>query len=284
MPTLDKIKNRISSIKSTSKITKAMELVATAKIKKARENFDKTSSYYQEVINNVVDIADKIKRTKSKFLIKQDGKTIWIVLSSDLGLCGGYNIKNFKELKAQYKAGDAILAVGLKAQSLSRTNNIEFEQGYSQIIGSFTVDNAQNIVDDAVKLFTDKDSNFTSIKLIASQFINNVTFEPETINLIPISVDNLESTKEKIKSSAPTKFEQEPDEIVSKIAPMFMVYSLYAKVQEAKLIEQASRRLAMEAATKNAKELLDDLKIQYNQKRQANITQEISEIIAGSNS
>ena len=283
MPTLDKIKTRISSVKSTSKITKAMELVATAKIRRARENFDKTQSYYQILIDNVADIADKIEEKKSRYLSQEPGNTIWIILSSDLGLCGGYNSNNVKMLKEHYKKGDAILAVGLKAQSLLRTQNLKFEHGYSQIVNHFSTQDAIKVANDALNLFN-QNKGYSSIKLIASKFINNATFEPESINLIPILQENLQtSQREKEKVKAITTFEQSPQKIINSVVPMFLTYSLFAKVSEAKLIEQASRRIAMEAATKNANELLDDLKIQYNQQRQANITQEISEIIAGSN-
>ncbi len=283
MPTLDKIKTRISSVKSTSKITKAMELVATAKIRRARENFDKTQSYYQILIDNVADIADKIEEKKTRYLSQEPGNTIWIILSSDLGLCGGYNSNNVKMLKEHYKKGDAILAIGLKAQSLLRTQNLNFEHGYSQIVNHFSTQDAIKVVDDALNLFN-QNKGYSSIKLIASKFINNATFEPESINLIPILQENLQtSQREKETVKTITTFEQSPQKIIDSVVPMFLTYSLFAKVSEAKLIEQASRRIAMEAATKNANELLDDLKIQYNQQRQANITQEISEIIAGSN-
>ncbi len=280
MASLDKIKQRMKTIDSTSKITKAMELVATAKLKRARENFEKAKEYqnfFQKTINN----AFGNFKSKNKAFVETKGNCLWILLSSDLGLCGGYNINAFRFFLKEWNKNDQVIVIGQKGLTICRSFNIKYIEGYGQIINEFDFTLARAIIDKALEIYQNTTS-LTKIKLVATKFINNASFEPEIINLLPFA--KFGEPEKKMGKKAILKFEPDQETIAFKTLPIYLSYVLYGKVLEAKLIEQSSRRLAMESATKNAKEIIDDLKIEYNRQRQANITQEISEIIGGANS
>ena len=278
MPSLDKIKQRMKTIQSTSKITKAMELVATAKLKKAMDNFNNVSSYYNDLLLNVNEIIKNYNVSSNKFFTSQKGKTIWIVLTSDLGLCGGYNINNIRKLLEEHKLNDLLFIIGQKGKSICNSYDLKITKSLVQVINEFTFFNAQGIIGKVLRLFKE-DEKITSIKLVASKFINNITFQQEITTLLPIKQQETNNKKlNRLKD-----FEPNQEEVIKTTIPIFLSLILYNKVLEANLIEQSSRRLAMESATNNAKDILEDLKIKYNRLRQANITQEISEIIAGTN-
>ena len=282
MASLDKIKQRMRTIDSTSKITKAMELVATAKLKRARENFDQVKVYQDHFYQTITDALNNFK-SKDKMFNESKGSCLWILLSSDLGLCGGYNINAFRLLHKNYSKGDKLIVIGQKGISISRSFRIKYDEGFSQIINDFDFPLANAIINKTLEIYH-SNSSLTKIKLVASKFINNASFVPEVIDLLPyVNFEPKEKTTSK-KIKQVQKFEPDQEEVVNSTIPLYLAYVLYGKVLEAKLIEQSSRRLAMESATKNANEITADLKIEFNRQRQANITQEISEIIAGANS
>ena len=282
MASLDKIKQRMRTIDSTSKITKAMELVATAKLKRAKDNFDKIKTYQNHFYQTISDAVAGFK-SKDKMFQETKGGRLWILLSSDLGLCGGYNINAFRLFLKHYNKNDRLIVVGQKGISLSRSFKIKYDEGFSQIINDFDFPLANAIIDKVLTIYKTNDS-LSSIKLIATKFINNASFEPEIINLLPFVFPQKQKTDSSSKPKSVQKFEPEQEQVITATTPLYLAYVLYGKILEAKLIEQSSRRLAMESATKNAKEITAELKIEYNRQRQANITQEISEIIAGANS
>ncbi|AGM25705.1 F0F1 ATP synthase subunit gamma [Spiroplasma syrphidicola EA-1] len=274
------LKKEIVSIKQIAKITEAMKLVATAKLKKAGKRISTSKPYFAELYTIFHDI---ISQTDSSIYQEKTGqvkdqRTCWVIVNSNLGLCGGYNVNINKLVLKELKQGDYIIAIGTKAVSFYENHNFKVEKIYDDIDINFTYDEARNIAMEILSQFNQ--GTFNCIKIAYTKFINNVTFEPTILQLLPIAKKPLgENSKERVL----TEFEPDPQTILDNAVPMYLNAIFFSTIVESQVSEQASRRVAMENATDNAHDMLDDLSLEYNRKRQAAITQEISEIIAGAN-
>ncbi|WP_033160979.1 ATP synthase F1 subunit gamma [[Mycoplasma] collis] len=277
MESLNNIKNRIQLIKNTKKITNAMELLATAKFKKIQKNA-KASKIYANSLIEIVNNTFKNNYEINKILnLANKNKTLFIIIGSDLGLCGGYNINIFKEVKNQVKKEDKIIAFGTKVINFLneeyRDQIIETHDHYGDEIQISLLDNINKIID---KKFID-DNQISQIKVIYTEFINSVTFKAQTKTLLPF--------ENKMSQNSPLEIEYIPSfrKVVYEIIPLYLKANIFNFLIESKISEMASRRSAMENATNNAAEIIDDLQIAYNKRRQADITKEITEIISGVN-
>lgn len=283
MPSLDKIKKRIRSVSTISKITSAMKLIAITKMKKLKNSFTDAhlfSSSFYDLISNL-QLEDVMPKKNDS-----NAPTLWVVVSSSLGMCGGYNSNIIRKAIAEMKPEDHAILIGKKAR-----NNIK-QLISSENILSITEYNDIGII---YSLFTPltkmlikyyQDGKYKEIKIVYSKYINALTFTAETLNLLPF---DFQVFKENNKSKFTNLDEQKREiifdpskEVVAKQAIESLVNTvIYAAVCESKLCENVSRRNAMEAATKNAEDLVDSLILSYNETRQQNITQEISEIVSG---
>ena len=271
------LKSRIRSTQATMKITSAMELMSNSKLQRQRSMMEKNREYSTTLLKTLHHILSESDQVENKYLLKNDSETVLtIVFSSDLGLCGGYNVNMLRYATTFIKKEDPIIVIGSKGRSWLST------RGYNvvnEVIDSdaFGYVEASNMIEKALQQVLSKEIG--KIQVVYTYFKNTVTFEPRLEVLFPV-----EKGQGKLESKQEILFEPNADEILNTLIPMALKSTLYSLWMETKTSEQASRRLAMENATDNAEELKEKLVLQFNQARQAAITQEITEIVAGADS
>ena len=291
MPSLDDLKKRISSVKSTQKITKAMKMVAAAKLKRAQESAEKGRPFSEKMNNIILNLSSSIsdKENASKFLVGtgNDNIHLCVVITSDRGLCGGFNTNICKKAKNDFekiiKQGKKlkIFTVGSKGHDqLKRTygsyiiENLNFK-GFKKI----TYKDAEEIGKQIIKLFNE--SQFDVCKIYYNKFKNVITQIPQAQQIIPI--EKIKTEEEK-KIANFYEFEPEENEILNDLLPRNISTQIFKAILENAASEQGSRMTAMDNATRNAGDLVENLTITYNRSRQAAITKELIEIISGAES
>ena len=291
MPSLDDLKKRIKSVKSTQKITKAMKMVAAAKLRKAQENAEKGRPYSQKMKNIILNLTKSINDPKNapKLLVGtgEEKKYLCVVLTADRGLCGGFNSNICKLAKNEFKkiinGGNnlKIMTVGSKG-----LDQIKREYG-KYVIKKFSFKdkkqisfNEANIVGQEIISLFEK-GEFDKCILFYNNFKNVITQIPQAQQIIPAETKKLEDDKEEVISY---EFEPEEDEILEELLPKNVSTQVFKALLENAASEQGSRMTAMDNATRNAGDLVDKLTINYNRSRQASITKELIEIISGAES
>mgnify|MGYP001177890684 FL=1 len=290
MASLDDLKKRIASVKSTQKITKAMKMVAAAKLRRAQESAEKGRPY-SEKMNNIIlnlssGISDKENAPKLLSGSGNDKVHLCVVMTSDRGLCGGFNSNIIKKAKSYFakllKEGKdlKIITVGSKGNDqLKRAygekiiENISFKD--SKHANYFDADKVGKIV---IEKFNKEE--FDVCTIFYNQFKNVITQIPQAQQIIPLNVENSEEDK----SEDSYEFEPEEDEILGNLLPKNISTQIFKAMLENSASEQGSRMSAMDNATRNAGEMVDKLTIEYNRSRQAAITKELIEIISGAES
>ena len=271
------LKSRIRSTQATMKITSAMELMSNSKLQRQRSMMEKNREYSTTLLKTLHHILSESDQVENKYLLKTNAKTVLtIVFSSDLGLCGGYNVNMLRYASTLIKKEDPVIVIGSKGRSWlsSRGYNVVNEYIDSD---AFDYVDASNMIEKALQQVLCKEIG--KIQVVYTYFKNTVTFEPRLEVLFPV-----EKGQSKLESKQEILFEPNADAILNTLIPMALKSTLYSLWMETKTSEQASRRLAMENATDNAEELKEKLVLQFNQARQAAITQEITEIVAGADS
>ena len=291
MPSLDDLRKRITSVKSTQKITKAMKMVAAAKLRKAQENAEKGRPYSEKMNNIITNLSAGVSDPHSapKLLVgtgKQDDH-LCVVLTSDRGLCGGFNTNIIKKAKNYFevikKEGKSlkIITVGTKGyDQLKRqygtfiVENISFKD--SKNINYFDASKVGSLIIDKFQK-----NDFDVCTIFYNKFKNVISQIPQAQQIIPLeSVDK--NKEENLEISY--EFEPDEDEILSNLLPKNISTQIFKAMLENSASEQGSRMTAMDNATRNAGDLVDKLTIQYNRSRQAAITKELIEIISGAES
>ena len=291
MPSLDDLRKRITSVKSTQKITKAMKMVAAAKLRKAQENAEKGRPYSEKMNNIILNLSAGVSDPHSapKLLVgtgKQDDH-LCVVLTSDRGLCGGFNTNIIKKAKNYFEK--------IKKQGKSLKIITVGSKGYDQLkrqYGTYIVENisfkdSKNInYFDASKvgsLIIDKfqKNDFDVCTIFYNKFKNVISQIPQAQQIIPL--ESLDKNKEE-NLEISYEFEPDEDEILSNLLPKNISTQIFKAMLENSASEQGSRMTAMDNATRNAGDLVDKLTIQYNRSRQAAITKELIEIISGAES
>lgn len=277
------IKSRIKSIDSTLKITKAMKLVASVKLKRLKSLFDMNNLYYEQmkdILYKTLSYYD-LKSHKLPDCLKQynSNKNLYIIVSSTLGLCGSYNFEIFKKLEEILKKDDELLVIGEKGIMHFKNFENKMYDDFKMLLLNFTYNNVKKMRHFIFKIY--KQNKYKSVKLIYSKYINSLTFRPDIIKILPLEF-NLEDYKEKFEFKP--IIEPNVNEVLNKMLPHYVDSLLFNKLLESNVCEYASRRNAMENATNNANEITNEFKIKFNKARQANITSEIIEVVAGANS
>lgn len=278
MSELHRTKARIRSVNSTKKITKAMELVASVKLKKHQRILDNIKNYLNtlhEIVLTCFDgLEEKDVASIPSFKYYPDAnKKLLIVVTSSLGLCGGYNYNIFKFLDKIYQEGDKLLLIGT--------------QGEAHYQEPFDVDISERDILDRLEFSKVKKlsktieeyyatGQFKSCVLVYTAYKNSITFEPTTFPLFPLTLNKKEDDL-----GFPPLYEPNRKEFLEQIVPKYIETMLYGKLVETLVSEQASRRNAMDNATDNATELVDKLTLEYNKARQASITNELIDVVAG---
>jgi len=291
MASLDDLKKRIRSVKSTQKITKAMKMVAAAKLRRAQENAEKGRPFSDKMNNIILNLSSSIsdKNNTSKFLVGtgKDDTHLCVVITADRGLCGGFNTNICRKARNHF---DKILKENktLKIFTVGSKGHDQLKRVYGKYIiekinfkgfRQITYKEAENVGKTIIKLFNE--SQFDVCKIFYNKFKNVITQIPQEQQLIPI--EN-ERRKEEKKVDAFYEFEPEENEILNDLLPRNISTQIFKAFLENAASEQGSRMTAMDNATRNAGDLVDKLTINYNRSRQAAITKELIEIISGAES
>ncbi len=288
MASMRDIKRRKESVQSTGQITKAMKLVSSVKLQKAKVGAEVSKPYFDTMYETVADMIAKSAQMSHPFLQKsQSEKKAVITITSNRGLAGGYNsniVKLVSKDERFNKDDTVIYAVGTKGRdSLSR-------QGYD-IAGDYSEAINEPLYSDAMEIGKELLSKFTSgeigeIYLAYTIFKNTVVQIPAMIKLLPIDAEDIVSEQEEEPESSLDKitlmnYEPEPEEALDAIIPKYVNSLIYGGLVESHASENGARMQAMDSATSNAEDMISDLSLKYNRARQASITQELTEIIAG---
>ncbi len=288
MASMRDIKRRKESVQSTGQITKAMKLVSSVKLQKAKVGAEVSKPYFETMYETVSDMIAKSGQMSHPFLqkSKSDKKAV-ITITSNRGLAGGYNsniVKMVSKDERFNKEDTVIYAVGIKGRdSLSR-------QGYT-IAGDYSEAINEPLYADAMEIGKELLSKFTSgeigeIYLAYTIFKNTVVQIPTLVKLLPIDAEDIVSEQEEEPESPLDKitlmnYEPEPEEALDAIIPKYINSLVFGGLVESHASENGARMQAMDSATSNAEEMISDLSLKYNRARQASITQELTEIIAG---
>mgnify|MGYP000217345693 FL=1 len=289
MASLDDLKKRIASVKSTQKITKAMKMVAAAKLRKAQESAEKGRPYSEKMNNIILNLSNGIsdKENTSKLLsgTGDDKVHLCVVMTSDRGLCGGFNSNIIKKAKSYFSKISAegkefkIITVGSKGNDqLKRVygekiiENISFKE--SKNANYFDADKVGKMVIEKFEA-----GEFDVCTIFYNQFKNVITQIPQAQQIVPLNNEEDENN-----SDESYEFEPDEDEILSNLLPKNISTQIFKAMLENSASEQGSRMSAMDNATRNAGEMVDKLTIEYNRSRQAAITKELIEIISGAES
>lgn len=272
------IQSRIRSVESTRKITRVMQLIASTELTKQRRRMEENREY----VNGLEDLlAFAVRSSADDSIYLRENKekpNFVIVFTSDMGLCGAYNANIFRMLDTHSK--DDIVMIGTNGCTWAKANHKVLHKGIENI----NLDNAYEIIskllNDALKRF--ENGEIGKIQVLYTHFKNVLTYIPTLETVLPVQKQEI---KEEVQEGAKqlTDYEPDQDEMLAQIIPMAVKSAVYARFLESKTSEQASRRMAMEAATDNADELHDELMLAYNQARQAAITNEIIDIVGGAN-
>ncbi len=283
MASLQDIKGRIRSIDSTKKITSAMNLVATSKLNKSKEAALKTRPFFNKILLVMQSIAANANGQGSPFL-KANGSDVkaYITLSGDKGLCGGYNSNICKLTMSaiEDKEKTHMIVVGRKGIEQFRSKGFTVAKGVTDISESPTYFSAKEIADYVTNLFLK--GEIGEVYLSYTSFKSTIQQEPTMVRILPLDINHVEKPKsEANEPSDLLSYEPSPEAVLGYIIPRYVADVIYGALCEASASENGARMTAMDSATENAQEIKDKLSIQYNRARQAAITQELTEIVAG---
>lgn len=271
------IKRRIKSVESTMQITKAMELVASSKLRKAKEKVENSRPYFNTLYDTMRKISRSTKGLKSQFTVDRDtGKKGYIVVAGDRGLAGGYNSNVLKTAVSHMDNQKyPVIAVGKKSMDFFNKRGYPLHGKFSSGAESIDVAEIHQISEEAIALY--KSGEIDELYILFTKFVSTLTQEPQIIKLLPLKFDDEGAAA---KSSL-TVYEPSPEGVFDYLVPKYIDGIIFGAIVESFASEQGARRTAMESATDNAEDMIGSLQLKYNRARQATITQEISEIVAG---
>lgn len=279
MASMRDIKRRKSSIQGTQQITKAMKLVSTVKLQRARANAERSKVYFDCMYDTVSNILSRVGHVEHRFLVPgQSDKKAVIVITSNRGLAGGYNSNVAKLITKHetWKKEDLIVyALGNKGREILARNGYEIREDLPEVIEEPSYADALLLSQRLLKSFAE--GEIGEIYLAYTSFKNTVVHEPKLLKLLPVDHEEAESST----AEAIMNFEPEDVEALDMIIPKYITSLIYGAMTEAVASENGARMQAMDNATSNAEEMISDLALKYNRARQGSITQELTEIIAG---
>ena len=277
MPSIKEVKNRIGSVKSTQQLTKAMKMVAAAKLKKAQDKVLQLRPYSKKLNEILSNLSDSINN--ELFKERNVNKVLVVIVSSDKGLCGGFNSSLIKEFKSFSNDNNfnhiTVLPIGKKAYDFFKNSNFDLILDYWEELNEFSYEKSSEICDFIISSFIE--SRFDKVSIIYNEFKNVAVQKTVSENFLPVIQ---EETKQN-DSNNNYIFEPQKNKIIDDLIPQTLKTQLLKSVLESNASEQGSRMTAMSQATDNAGELLKELKLTYNRSRQAAITKEILEIVGG---
>jgi len=271
------IKNRIRSMESTKQITKAMEMVAASKLRRAQAQVDSARPYFRILSSVLNDIVKTNTDFESPYLTKpKTGKTLYIVIAGDRGLAGGYNSNILKMVYAEMeKSESVVLPIGKKALDFFKARKAAIVSDAYNVAEDVAVGDCFTIAKNVAKAF--KAGEYSSVSVAFTNFVSVLSQTPDMKALLPLVPQD---DGEEVKKSE-ILYEGGSVEVFEAIVPEYLGGILYGALCESRAAEQAARRTAMDSATSNAEDMIADLSLKFNRARQAAITQEITEIVAG---
>ncbi|MBR2408029.1 MAG: ATP synthase F1 subunit gamma [Lachnospiraceae bacterium] len=285
MASMRDIKRRKESIQSTGQITKAMKLVATVKLQKAKARAEESQPYFNAMYATVKSMLKKSGNISHPYLDGAgEGKKGIIVITSNRGLAGGYNSNVMKLVteSGMNKEDMVIYAVGRKGRDGLARRGYTIAKDYSEAINEPLFSDASEIGKQVLSDFTE--GKISEIYLAYTVFKNTVSHIPTFIRLLPVAFEDTEEAEEKTEDALTLmNYEPEAEEALDLIVPKYINSLIYGGLVQALASENGARMQAMDSATNNAEEMIDDLGLKYNRARQSSITQELTEIIAGAN-
>ncbi len=291
MANLKEIRTRIASVSSTMKITSAMKMVSAAKFKRAQDAIVQIRPYANHLHSILSSLGDALKDDEDNAYVKkkEEGKVLLVVITSNKGLCGGFNssvIKNAvrltqNEYKAQFQKKELdLFIVGKKASDFFKKTEMNIVDTKNEVYNDLTYDNASEISKDIIKRFVE--GEYKHIELIYNQFKNAGVQILTNEQFLPIEIEESEDTSSK-KTFINYIFEPTKESLVKELIPKSLMLQFYKALLDSHASEHGARMTAMHKATDNAGELLKEFKLDYNKARQASITNEILEIVSGAN-
>ena len=277
------IKRRIKSVESTMQITKAMELVASSKLRKAKEKADKARPYFDALYETMCEIQAENPSFLSPFTRKaEEGKSLLVVIAGDRGLAGGFNSNIFKLAQARVdelggKDKTDIIAIGKKAVEYFGKREFNMLGSYPDFSENIRIHQANDIAGEIVDKYVK--GIYERVELFYTEYVSSITQQAVTKKMLPVELDG----QKKVSKALPI-YEPSAGQVFNHIVPRYVTGMIFGACVESFASEQASRRNAMENASDNASEMISSLSLMYNRARQASITQEITEIVSGANS
>lgn len=278
MASAREIRRRIKSVTNIEQITKAMKMVAAARLRKAQERANSSKPYAKKITEVLARVAAQSEEAEHPLLVKRDVRNVaYLVISSDKGLAGSYNSNVMKETVAQLDGRDNVhlITVGRKERDYFSRRGYVIDEEYSGFSERPSYQNAIMLAGDLSAKFLD--GTYDEIHVIYTQFYSPLVYKPTVVRMLPVETPEHkagEAAREYI-------FEPSPEDVLERLVPRYLETLLYASLMQSAASELGARMAAMGSATDNAQELISKLTLHYNKVRQAGITREISEIVGG---
>ena len=286
MALMRNIKRRIRSVGSTQQITKAMNLVAASKLQRAKNRLESARPFAEETMRVMTHIVGSSKGLSHPLLNERPVQnTAIILISGDRGLCGGYNTNISKEALRLWESlpNPRLIVVGSKGRDYFRRRKKKAVRAYTGISEKPFYEDAAEIGHYTLDLFQSREVD--EVYLVYTQFNSTISHTPTVKKLLPVDTEPLQTgvTEDKPRDLAVMNYEPDEETVLGQVIPKYINTVIYGALTAASTCEQAAAMTSMDAATKNAEEMIDKLTLQYNRARQGSITQELTEIVAGAN-
>lgn len=276
------IKRRIKSVTSTEHITNAMKLVSAGKLRKAKATFEKTNENFHYITHTIAEIFNNSSEVPKHYLLgnREIKTTLYVIVTSSKGLCGGFNMNIIKTAEREILADwekPVIIAVGNKGKEYFEKRGYDIYQEYLAPPESISFLETQAMSKPIIEMYNS--GEIDEVMLIYTSFISSLEQEVKTVTLLPFDI---ERDPEIMRLEKEVEYEPSVEAVFNYLVPKYVEMMIYAAVVESATCEHAARRMAMENASDNAKEMLENLSLTFNRARQSAITDEIIEIVAGS--
>lgn len=289
MANLRDIRNRISSVQNTQQITKAMKMVAAAKLRKAQERMTRTRPYASKIQEVAGRLVGNNKGTNPVMRKPEEtGQVLFIIVGSDRGLCGGFNNNLFRELESRLQSKYStwleddklsLITIGKKATAHFTKRKYNVVESFPGFFDSIEYDKTSDIMARVIEQFSEGD--YDEVNIVYNEFKSVIAQTRKVQTVLPIDTEKMSDSDNASEQSIDYLYEPDSEAILDELLPLHLNMQLWRAVLESNAAEQGARMTAMDSATENAKDLERDLKLEYNQARQSAITTEISEIVSG---
>lgn len=274
------IKRRIKSINSIEHITSAMKMVSAAKLRRAKVTFEKTTEYFHFITDSIAEIFNNASEVPNKYLegSREINRTCYIIITSCKGLCGSFNSNVIRAAVREIgQEQPVIVAVGTRGRDYFRKRGKEIVAEYLAPPESISFLETREISKPIIELYDN--GEIDRVVLVYTSFVNNLEQQVKTVQLLPFKI---EKNPEVLRVEREVEYEPSVEEVFNYLVPKYVEIVVFGAIIESATCEHAARRMAMESATDNAREMLGDLSLYYNRARQAAITNEIIEVVSGS--